>query len=365
MSGMAGAVLSPADRAYFLAMLRRQTNSAVHRRMNALLPLDDGWTAGRVAEALFIEAETVREHSRLYTADGRAGVERLAYAGHAPLLTEAQNAALVAELSARLYMTAKAVCGFVADRFGVAYTPHAMAKLLGRMGFVWKRPKCIPAEAEADAAAQRAFLETTLAPLMAAAEADPARPLYFVDATHPAYDAHPACGWIRRGETRTLKSNHGRVNVTMNGALSWPGREVVTREADRITGAEMIALFQDLAARHPQAEAISAVVDNATYNRAASVREWLAAEGVPRQAGLPAALRSQPQSDRAAVMVLQEKDAVECSLPHACRLQDRHPQLLQQPDAVEGRPRLPHHQPIPPHRGVAKADSNRDEVYQE
>jgi len=258
-------------------MLRRQTNSAVHRRMNALLLLDGGWTAERVAEALFIEAETVREHRRLYLADGRAGVERLAYAGHAPVLTEAQNTALAAELSARLYMTAKAVCGFVAERFKVAYTPHAMARLLGRMDFVWKRPKCIPAKANAEA--QRAFLETTLAPLMAAAEADPSRPLYFVDATHPAYDAHPACGWIRRGETRTLKSTHGRVNVTMNGALSWPGREVVTREAERITGAEMIALFKDLAARHPQAEAIGVVVDNATYNRAASVREWLATEG--------------------------------------------------------------------------------------
>jgi len=65
----------------------------------------------------------------------------------------------------------------------------------------------------------------------------------------------------------------------MNGALSWSGREVVTREADRITGAEMIALFQGLAARHPQAETIGVVLDNATYNRAASVREWLAAEG--------------------------------------------------------------------------------------
>ena len=259
-------------------MLRRHTNSAVHRRMNALLLLDDGWTAERVAEALFIDAETVREHRRRYQADGRKGIEHLAYAGHAPVLTEAQDTALKAELSARLYMTAKAVCGFAAERFGVTYTPHAMARLLGRMGFVWKRPKCIPAKA--DAAAQRAFLESTLAPLMAAAEADPARrPLYFVDATHPAYDAHPACGWIRRGTTRTLKSNHGRVNVTMNGALSWPGREVVTREADRITGAEMIALFQDLAARHPQAEAIGVVLDNATYNRAASVREWLAAEG--------------------------------------------------------------------------------------
>jgi hypothetical protein len=42
---MAGALLSAADRAYFLAKMRRQLNSAVQRRMNALLLLDDGWPA--------------------------------------------------------------------------------------------------------------------------------------------------------------------------------------------------------------------------------------------------------------------------------------------------------------------------------
>ena len=116
---MVGAVLTPEDRAYFLAAMRRQGISAVHRRMNALLLLDDGWTAERVAEALFIEAETARAHRRLYAAGGRAGVERLAYAGHAQVLTGAQSAELSAELSGRVYLTAKAVCGFVAARFGL------------------------------------------------------------------------------------------------------------------------------------------------------------------------------------------------------------------------------------------------------
>jgi transposase len=124
--------------------------------------------------------------------------------------------------------------------------------------------------------AQRAFLDGVLLPLMAAAEADPATPLLFVDATHPAYDAHPAQGWIRRGETATLKSNHGRVNVTLNGALSWPAREVITREAAKITGPEMVAFFAQIAARYPLARTITLVADNATYNRAAVVREWLA-----------------------------------------------------------------------------------------
>jgi hypothetical protein len=196
----------------------------------------------------------------------RARVERLAYAGPALVLGGEQVAELSAELAGRVYLTAKAVCGFVSERFGLAYTPHAMARLLGRLGFVWKRPKVVPAQA--DAATQRAFLDGTLLPLMAAAEADPASPLLFVDATHPAYGAHPAAGWIRRGETATLPSNHGRVNVTLNGALSWPGRAVITLEAPLITGAEMVAFFAQIAERDPLARTITLVRDNAACNRA-------------------------------------------------------------------------------------------------
>jgi hypothetical protein len=160
-----------------------------------------------------------------------------------------------------------------------------MARLLGRLGFVWKRPKVVPAKADAEA--QRAFLDGVLLPLMREAEADPATPLLFVDATHPAYDAHPASGWIRRGERAVLPSNHGRVNVTLNGALSWPAREMITREAVKITGPEMAAFFAQIEARYPAARRITLIADNATYNRAAVVREWLARPGC-REKGTPA-----------------------------------------------------------------------------
>jgi transposase len=274
---MAGSVLSAEDRVYFLTLMRRQMNSAVHRRLNVLLLLDDGWPAERISEALFIDAETVRAHHRRYESGGRSAIERMAYAGSAPVLGAEQRAVLEAELTSRIYMSAKEVCDFAARRLGLSYTPHAMAKLLRRIGFVWKQPKRVPAKADAEA--QRRFLEQILLPLMALAQADPNHPLYFADATHPSYDAHPACGWIRKGETRVLKSNHGRTRVTLNGAMSWPEREVVRREAKTITAAEMIALFQDLEARHPTATAISVVLDNAKYNRAAAVKEWLAREG--------------------------------------------------------------------------------------
>ena len=134
-----------------------------------LLLLDDGWAAERIAEALYIDAETVREYRRLYKSSGVTGLERLAYVGAEPDLTTEQRATLSAELEARLYMTSKEVCAFVAAKFGVEYTPNAMSKLLNRLGFVYKKPKRVPAKA--NAAAQQQLEEQTLAPLMAEAGA--------------------------------------------------------------------------------------------------------------------------------------------------------------------------------------------------
>jgi len=50
-------LLDPTARADLLAMMRRQTLSTVYRRKAALLLLDDDWTAERVTEVLFIDAE--------------------------------------------------------------------------------------------------------------------------------------------------------------------------------------------------------------------------------------------------------------------------------------------------------------------
>jgi hypothetical protein len=114
---MAGAVLPPEERAYLPVMMRRQMNSAVHRRMNVLLLLDDAWPIERIAEALFIDAETVRQCRRLHLAGGIKGVETLHYQAPDPALSQAQCAALEAELGRHLYMTAKAVCHFFANAF--------------------------------------------------------------------------------------------------------------------------------------------------------------------------------------------------------------------------------------------------------
>jgi hypothetical protein len=70
--------------------MRHLTPSLVHRQMNALLLLDDGWAAERVADVLFIDAETVREYRRRYQVGGVAGVEQRKFEGSDPALSPEQ-----------------------------------------------------------------------------------------------------------------------------------------------------------------------------------------------------------------------------------------------------------------------------------
>jgi transposase len=268
---MRGLILRPADRRYFLAMMRRQTNSAVHRRMNVLLLLDDGWSLAEVGRALYLDEGTVRAHRELYESEGRDGIERLAYEGRSPLMNAQQERRLMAHFNGRLVTNVKEFCAFAKTVFGLVCTPNAMTKCVKRLGFVYKKPKCVPAKA--DAQVQKRFARNVLRPLMRAANAD--QPLYFVDATHPAYTARPAYGWMRRGEVCELKSNHGRVNVNINGALCWHDRTLISQQVEKVTSAAMIALFEKMAAHHPRARVINVVIDNARYNRSLELRAWL------------------------------------------------------------------------------------------
>ena len=71
-------------------------------------------------------------------------------------------------------------------------------------------------------------------------------PVYFADAVHPQFNSIPAYGWIKRGKDKELKSNGGRKRVNINGASS-------------------LRLFKKLEAKHPQAEKIHGILDNASY----------------------------------------------------------------------------------------------------
>ena len=96
-------------------------------------------------------------------------------------------------------------------------------------------------------------------------------PIYFADAVHPQYNSIPAYGWIKRGKDKELKSNGGRKRVNINGAVDIDTLETVTDFSKSINGASSLRLFKKLEAKHPKAEKIHVILDNASYY----ISKWL------------------------------------------------------------------------------------------
>lgn len=283
---MSGSILSLEDRAAFLASLKATKKPALeHRRMNALLLLDDGWEVARVAEALFLDERTVEEYHRLYAKQGATGVRAMGYKGHSfRTMSEAESTVLKVHLATQMYMTSQAVCDYVRWTFGHVYTPNAMTKLLKRLGFSYKKPKRLPAKADREA--QEKFLKDILEPLVAEAAND--TPLYFMDAVHAMHNSVPAYGWFLKGKDTFLKSNAGRTRISINGAFCLHDQGVVHRQDERINGVSNVALLQAILERHPQAKEIRVIADGAPCNHGPDVQVFLAANPRLKLIKLPA-----------------------------------------------------------------------------
>ena len=99
--------------------------------------------------------------------------------------------------------------------------------------------------------------------------------MYFMDATHPQHNPVLACGWIKRGEDRAVRSNTGRRRVNINGAIDLARLEPVVRFDDTIDANSTIALFEQLEEFNLAATWIYVICDNARYYRSKAVQEYL------------------------------------------------------------------------------------------
>jgi transposase len=261
----------PADKLAELRAAHRQTRDKREAdRLKAIVLLATGWVAEDVAEALLIDPNTVRNYFRRYQQGGLAGLRDVGYRGSACELSAAELVGLDVHVQTHLYLTAKDVAAWVAERFGVAYTASGMTALLHRLGFVYKKPKLVPGKA--DAKAQEAFLAEYEKLKHDKGENDV---ICFMDAVHPQHNPVIGYGWIKRGEDHEVKSNTGRRRVNINGAIDLERLDPVTRFDDTIDAASTIALFRQLEQVYVHATWIYVICDNARYYRSKAVQEHI------------------------------------------------------------------------------------------
>lgn len=237
-------------------------------RVKAVIALSKGWSAVQVAEILLFDEKTSRNYFERYQ---NVGIEALLdnnYTGAEPKLNEHQINELDSYLEERIFLDAKSVVDHIHKQYGVHYSVSGVTDLLHRIGFSYKKPRHVPGKQ--DPVKQQAFLEEYDRLKASKGENDP---IYFADATHPHHNSIPSYGWIKKGKEKELKANCGRQRLNINGAINIDTLEPVTGFYDTINAQSAIDLFAKIEAKHPDADTIYIIVDNARYYRSRLLKE--------------------------------------------------------------------------------------------
>jgi len=238
-------------------------------RIKAVIALSRGWSAAQVAEILLFDEKTSRHYFERYQRGGLKALLDDNYRGAEPKLNENQITELEHYLEEYILPDAKSVIAHIDKQYGLRYSVSGVTYLLHRLGFSYKKPTHVPGKQ--DPAQQQAFLDEYE---RLKAEKGQNDPVYFADATHPQHNSIPSYGWIKKGQEKELKANCGRQRLNINGAINIETLEPTTGFYDSINADSAIDLFSKIEAKHPNAETIYIIVDNARYYRSRLLKEY-------------------------------------------------------------------------------------------
>jgi transposase len=267
-----GGFLSGDDRRALVGIARDGlAEHRIARRANAMVLLDQGWSCERVAAALLLDDDTVRNWHRAYERSGVEGLKTFGHEGGSSRLTAEQETALSDWVCAQLPRSTRLVGAWLARMFGQRYSHSGLIVLLHRLGFDYRKPEAMPRGL--DDAKQQAFIDG-YERLLNTMDTDEA--VVFVDAVHPTHQVRPVGCWAPRGVAIAVEQTTGRDRLNLHGAINLETGRTQILDVERVDGPSLIKLLEQVESAHPQMRRIHVFLDNATYHRAVIVREWLA-----------------------------------------------------------------------------------------
>ena len=253
-----------------IALHRKERDRRIADRLKTILLLDAGWSYSEVSKILLLDENTTRRYKKLYLEEGLDALLKLSYIGSKTLLKDDQKEDLKKHLSEKIYLSTKEICSYVCSKYNVEYSYQGMAKLLKRLGFVYKKPKVIPGKLNPDK--QKEFI-SRYEDLKKNLKKD--EKIYFVDSAHPQHNSKPAYGWILKGKNKFLKSNTGRKRINISGALNLKNREIIVGDYETINSKTTIEFFKKIEKNNRNVRRVSIICDNAKYFYSKEVREYL------------------------------------------------------------------------------------------
>lgn len=250
----------------------RTTSARVARRVLCILLKAQGRTHAQIADTLFVSINTVTRWVQIYVAAGLEALCRCECDGDPGELTEEQLSALKEELRHKTYRSAKDVAHYIEGTFHVQYTERGAQALLHRLGLTFHKSALV--QSRANLKDQIAFVEQYR---LLRNELGKDDLIYFVDAAHLIHNVLTGYGWAFAGERPVFPTNSGRNRINVLGAYSPVLGEYVGLESRENINAETLKeLVQKILELHPESPRIVLIVDNARYNHARLLRDYVA-----------------------------------------------------------------------------------------
>jgi transposase len=259
--------LDPEERIRLESVLRETKDPYDRDRIRVIIALDNGYPPSKIADILRISERTVYGYLKAYEEEGRTAHEP--HPGKPCKLSPTQEVELKDYLAKVTYKSAKYVCVYVLDRYGIQYTIAGMTDWLLRNGFVYKKPMKIPKKLDPEK--QEAFVKKyhELKEHLKEGEL-----ILFMDATHPEYQSQSSYGWILKGEIKTLTTTTKQERVHFLGAIELNQMQIIAQEYETVNADSTVDFLKKLEEKIP-ATKIYLICDNASPNRCKKVQGYV------------------------------------------------------------------------------------------
>jgi len=144
-----------------------------------------------------------------------------------------------------------------------------MQDWLKRNGFTYKKPKKVPGKLDSEK--QKRFIEEYK---QLKEKLKPDEEIYFVDAVHPQHQSETLCGWIKKGNQKTLQTTGKQLRLHFSGAICLSKMSCFTKEYNTIDAEAMIDFFSHLEKQSSAAKTY-VVLDNARANKNKKLDKFL------------------------------------------------------------------------------------------
>ena len=253
-----------------LRLYQRNSVGVPYVKVTALLMLHKKYSVLEVSDSLGIDSTTLYRYCHTYNQGGLSELLETKHKGYWGMLTCVQLSLLRGELKRQVYTDAKSVARWIKQTFDVDYTRQGVVDLLNRIGFTYKKTKEVPCEC--DVQKQEDFVKE-LREIFD--NQDENTVVYYADGVHPTHNSRSTYAWIEKGEVLEQPTVSGRDRVNINGLVNAKDvTDVITIDCERINAQSTKELYALALEKHPNAEKIYIISDNARYYRNKELTAW-------------------------------------------------------------------------------------------